>query len=131
MSYENHHGELEPSVITAVGRLFSEDSGRIADLLRESGGGPRVHRIILAMAMHDSKLLESLCKRCATDVRDVLKLEDEPEEHWPHIPRKDDAAAELARRYDWLDFVVPSSLAYWGQWSKNWRPEWSIGPFGQ
>lgn len=87
----------------------------------------RNHQDILALALDDRKRLEELCAVCKEDFRDLASLAEQPERYLS-IPRKDDAAAEFARRYELLGFPDVWRFAYWGQRSKCWKKEWPNQP---
>jgi hypothetical protein len=118
--------ELTPLVKAAIQKLFSERAQIVDERLRRASAYERAHQDILAFALADEGKLEELCVRCEDDERNVWMLEDMPEEFLTHIMRKDDATAELARRYEFLGFPIPVSFSRWGRWSKSWKKEWPV-----
>ena len=121
--------KLTPMVKAAVRKLFPSDSALVEERLMRATGFERAHQDILALSLGDRTALEELCIRCEDDIsgeRNIYVLEDVPEEYFKHVMRKDDAAAELARRFEFLGFPVPSRFASWGQYSKHWKKEWSL-----
>jgi hypothetical protein len=120
--------DLTPIVKAAVKKLFPDDHFEVEERLVRASCFERAHQGILAFSFGDRAKLEELCIRCEDDVsgeRNIYHMEDEPEEYMTHIMRKDDAAAELARRYELLEFPEPSRFSRWGQYSKNWKQAWS------
>lgn len=124
------HG-LTAKVKSAVQKLFLRDSAAIEERILRATGFARAHQDILALSFGDRAKLEELCLRCEDDVsgeRNIYSLEEHPEEYLTHIMRKDDAAAEVARRFEYLEFDEIWQFASWGQWSTNWKKEWSNQP---
>lgn len=121
--------ELTPKVRAAVEKLFPEDSASVEARLLVATAYARAHQDILAFSLGDRAKFEELCQRCEGyfgDERNVYMLEASPEEYLVGIPRKDDAAAEMARRFEELGFDDFWLFASWGQWSKHWKKEWPI-----
>jgi len=121
--------ELTSEIRTAVQRFFPEDSACVEARLLTATAFVRAHQDILAFSFGDRVKLEELCQRCEGylgDERNVYILEDRPEEYLTGIPRKDDAAAEMARRFEELGFDGIWRFAHWGHWSKYWKKEWPI-----
>ena len=123
--------ELTPKVRAAIQRLFPEEAPSIEVRLLDATGSWRAHQDILAFSFGHRAKIEELCLRCEGylgDERNIYSLEDRPEEYLSGIPRKDDAAAEMARRFEELGFDEVWLFASWGQWSKHWKKEWPIQP---
>jgi len=124
--------EVTPRVKEAIRMLFPDEYAAVEERLVQASGFERAHQDILALALGDRTKLEELCVRCEDDVsgeRNVYALEDAPEEYWKHIQRKDDAVAELARRFAVLGFPVPRRFSSWGRYSRHWKQEWSLSTF--
>jgi hypothetical protein len=119
--------DLNPTVRLAVRKLFPDCAAQIEDKLLRASAMERSHRDILAFAFGDKERLERLCIACEDDDRNVWIMEDFPEDHLrlEHIKRRDDATAEVARRFEFLGFAIPERFAGWGHTSKSWKPEWS------
>jgi hypothetical protein len=118
--------ELSPAVRRAVTKLFGGRAPEIEARLISAAPFERVHQDILAISFGDEAKLEELCVLAEDDERNIYSMEDRPEEFFVGVPRKDDAAAELARRFEKLGFPVPIRFSNWGQHSKHWK-EWATG----
>ena len=119
--------ELAPDVRLAVAKLFPADPAAVETRLLAATKSTRAHQGILAFSFGDPDRLEDLCRRCEGylgDERNVFVLESRPEEYIAGFPRKDDAAAEMARRYEELGFDGIGRFAGWGRWSKHWKEHW-------
>src|SRR3954470_101169 len=99
--------ELTPKVRAAIKKLFPDISPAVEERLLRATPFARAHQDILALALGDRGKLEELCVRCEDDISgelNIYSLEDHPEEYLKDIMRKDDAAAEVARRFEYLSF---------------------------
>lgn len=105
-------------VRSAILKLFPDSFDEVLDLMAGKTGSERVHADLLAISFGDVQRLRELCDYPQFDTRDVMVLEDRPEECMdsPHRPT---AAAELAKRFVELGFDVPSQTAYWAQFAED------------
>lgn len=108
--------EATERVKQAVARRFPEDRETVLRLLLAATGSERVHADILVLSFGDRERLERLAASATSDPRDVLLCEEFPEE-FLGIPNRPKAAAELARRFEALDFEVPGVTNYWAQFA--------------
>ncbi|HEX7897341.1 MAG TPA: hypothetical protein VF950_06250 [Planctomycetota bacterium] len=96
----------------AIPKIFPTNVDEVSRLLLDASGVERVHANILALSWGDMAKLRELAEIAKTDFRDVVVVEECPED-FLGIANRPKAAAEMGRRFTALGFSIPAHTAYW------------------